>query len=788
MFAADLMLLEQSGGTGTDRKSGEGGDSGLEISARYLLLSQTAITRGTEEIAAECASDCIARVSQIASTCSMQSQEWVDADFDITNDKMPLPPAAVDENVVWAKASEIYDCGGELFLRSRTEDQHCHVEVGKYDSSALFSAATLLSYAQLQALVIAYDTFANVYGLRLFVNGRWQFIIVDGMVACTRKPDGGLIPMFARSGVAGELWPILLEKAYMKVRGGCAIPPTDTIENAWQMLSGGVCTLLDSPTLDAAGHSPLDHLCDALAERNVVVAYVRPPDGGGAAVVLQDGREEKRSVFECTPSGNLAVVDYVVDRVVCAHSGSPGRPTKFEVQEADFAAQVGQLLAFRTVPTQWSSSVLFGTLITDQSLDLCIFSMVEDMRCCISIAPWKTAEAPAGKPSSSVHHRLRFKLTSMSIAEWDQFDGDRATLINRLRRRANPNRGDGPADPPASKSLHIELSSDRVYFLIPHVQRHHSDATSPASPSAEQVEEAVGYTLRVDANKFRLSLQSHDTYCSTVGRAVAEFGIYRPQQKRRQSSSRASSPTEHNERVDVPESLQQLTSLANSSMHQLQNIRIVVLCDAVATLMGECPAVAIKHCRFFKPRGSPIGLTLFSPNGGTGVHVKRIREGTAAERVIGLNISDVLLEVNGVATFRYESTPSSDHQLRYRRVWCTHEEVIALLVRAGVNFTMLVCSRSSFESIPSISFMGSPPSGCVAIEESGLVKLMPQDKQIPRGRLGFASWQLSTISKYREKAAALQDLHASGNLEDYEYKACLKAAVVNAYWTGTTLV
>jgi hypothetical protein len=105
--------------------------------------------------------DCIARVSQIASTCSMQSQEWVDADFDITNDKMPLPPAAVDENVVWAKASEIYDCGGELFLRSRTEDQHCHVEVGKYDSSALFSAATLLSYAQLQALVIAYDTYVR---------------------------------------------------------------------------------------------------------------------------------------------------------------------------------------------------------------------------------------------------------------------------------------------------------------------------------------------------------------------------------------------------------------------------------------------------------------------------------------------------------------------------------------------------------------------------------------------------------------------------------------------------
>jgi hypothetical protein len=44
MFAADLMLLEQSDGTGTDRKAGEGGDSGLEISARYLLLSQTAST------------------------------------------------------------------------------------------------------------------------------------------------------------------------------------------------------------------------------------------------------------------------------------------------------------------------------------------------------------------------------------------------------------------------------------------------------------------------------------------------------------------------------------------------------------------------------------------------------------------------------------------------------------------------------------------------------------------------------------------------------------------------
>jgi hypothetical protein len=48
--------------------------------------------------------------------------------------------------------------------------------------------------------------------------GRWQYVLVDGVVGCIKDAAGVLVPAFAHSEVPGELWPIILEKAYMKVR------------------------------------------------------------------------------------------------------------------------------------------------------------------------------------------------------------------------------------------------------------------------------------------------------------------------------------------------------------------------------------------------------------------------------------------------------------------------------------------------------------------------------------------------------------------------------------------
>eukprot|EP00038_Savillea_parva_P001797 m.107453 g.107453 ORF g.107453 m.107453 type:complete len:826 (-) comp10621_c0_seq1:3531-6008(-) len=821
MFAGDIRSPSDEGtGSATSSPATSRADaSGRGADVDYLRLDQTAVTRCTAELSAMCATDCIARVSEIASQCSVQSEPWTDPDFDVAGGKMTLPNTVDNGGVEWVSAAAIYDGGGELWLHTRTDEQPRHVEIGRFDSSALFSAVSLLTYTQLQSLVIAYDVYANVYGLRLFINGRWQFILVDGMVGCTRTPGGQLTPVFARSGVAGELWPIILEKAYMKVRGGSSVVPTDTIEDAWRLVSGGVVTEplthLSDPDL---GPPAVTVVSNIVEQPTAAVAMVRKPESGGSPVPDAGAPSWGPTPFK--PAVDIDVVDRVrhtddgeADGVVVeAHSGTPGRPAKFYLSDQDVDDRTDKVLVFNTIPAHWSTSVLFGTLLTQTSLDLCALTVREDMQCFISVSAWKTYE-PTASLAPELARRLRFKLLSMPITEWEHFEGDREALIHRLRngsvwsRQSSPDgkRDTGSADHlvteeyvapppnhPASTCLSVELSSTRAYFIIPHYQRARRGSGSgfqSVSPPVmtDTTEEAMGYIVQVYANKFCVSLELHDTFSSLIGKAVAEFGMYRPHRKKRLSlvSSRTTSPVDDSW-IDVPSSATSSRSASPTpGMSLLQNIRIFVLSEEVAMLMSEAPDVRIKHCRLFRPEGCPIGLTLFSPKGGRGVHIRAIREGSPAGRAHGLKLSDVLIEVNGVATFRYESVPTPGNNVAlHRRVWCTHAEVVQLLVRAGNNFSMLVCSEAGFEAIPQEPLPVTASGGCVAIEERGYVKLMPRDKQTPRGRLGFAPSQLVTIGRYREKAMALQEQHTAGNLEDHEYKACLKAALANAYWSA----
>lgn len=105
----------------------------------------------------------------------------------------------------------------------------------------------MLSEEALHWLMIAYDSFANVYGVRMFVNGRWQFVIVDGYIGCAQDDTGEEVPVFARSTRRGELWPVILEKAYRKLKGGYRYNTDETVADALEMLTGG---MLVSRTMD----------------------------------------------------------------------------------------------------------------------------------------------------------------------------------------------------------------------------------------------------------------------------------------------------------------------------------------------------------------------------------------------------------------------------------------------------------------------------------------------------------------------------------------------------------
>lgn len=55
---------------------------------------------------------------------------------------------------------------------------------------------------------------SGIYEVRLCINGKWQSIIVDDYFPC--YPNGG--PIFT-SCTTNEIWVLLLEKAFAKVRG-----------------------------------------------------------------------------------------------------------------------------------------------------------------------------------------------------------------------------------------------------------------------------------------------------------------------------------------------------------------------------------------------------------------------------------------------------------------------------------------------------------------------------------------------------------------------------------------
>lgn len=111
-------------------------------------------------------------MSEIAARCALATEAWKDKDFDFESDMVPLPPHLPRE-VEWVQISEVYGGGGELFLHSRQGDHRfAGVSVGAYDSTAFFAAVRLLTYTQIKELVIAYDAYANVYGTRLFINGK----------------------------------------------------------------------------------------------------------------------------------------------------------------------------------------------------------------------------------------------------------------------------------------------------------------------------------------------------------------------------------------------------------------------------------------------------------------------------------------------------------------------------------------------------------------------------------------------------------------------------------------
>eukprot|EP00041_Stephanoeca_diplocostata_P037109 m.1387159 g.1387159 ORF g.1387159 m.1387159 type:complete len:886 (+) comp24980_c0_seq3:424-3081(+) len=772
---------------GPDEGSGQNCTAALDNAADFLFFDQSPMPLVAGEDSAASVPACILRVSEIAASCADQGVPWRDTDFDVLGDTVQMPVSA-PPGITWVKACDLYHGRGELFFR---DEPAAPVQIGCCNSHALFGAASMLSEEALHWLMIAYDSFANVYGVRMFVNGRWQYVIVDGYIGCAQDDTGEEMPVFSRSTRRGELWPVILEKAYRKLKGGYRYNTDETVADALEMLTGG---MLVSRTMDtyADRTAVLRSLRQALVPSTVIGCSA----SAAAPCMVSLESDDRRCTYGITTAVVLKIEDdnashwpsaegasgvsdpllhVRVGTISATHSrtsdgtpllGPESRGTIVTMSLSNFLKAWSQLTFYKVLPTEWSLSTAVGAFTSAETVPLYTITPHEDMHCCVNITPWTPWAGGVNRDSTSTDehpHRVApnvsigFYLASMPRVTWDTYGGSRADLIDEIYASAERHGGGRSGASAYNSGAWLTVVADRTYFIVPFFTKRHSLRRQASDETA-----GTAFVLRVAANKFCLRVQSHEENDPRLSQAIKEFGVYIPV----------------NDGQSLEDALAEVDSATSMErtlerrIERVQSIRIVVPSKPMAELMGTCPRMRVRFCRIHRlPTEESLGIKLFSPKNEPGVRVAKIKPGSPVRRTTNLHELDVILEVNGVATF------SSN---KNQRVWTTHQDVVELLVRAGNNFTLLVCSEEDFKMIPQVA-NDTLPRSLVAIEENGYVKLMPAAGPTDDvGRLGFQPSQLSSVGQYRDTAAQLHALWRAQQLSRMEYRACLKIALASA--------
>ena len=135
--------------------------------------------------------------------------KFVDKDFPTTQDS--LGPESYPENVEWKRAAEFMKGEFSIFER-KIEPQD--IKQGRLGDCYFLSAIASISEFPfvVKRLFETTDISSySYYGVWLFIDGFWKCIVVDDYF-----PLHGGKPFFSRSN-GGEIWVMLLEKAYAKV-------------------------------------------------------------------------------------------------------------------------------------------------------------------------------------------------------------------------------------------------------------------------------------------------------------------------------------------------------------------------------------------------------------------------------------------------------------------------------------------------------------------------------------------------------------------------------------------
>jgi calpain-15 len=184
-------------------------------------------------------------LSSYVSKVIHSKQPFTDSDFppnenslldkELKNGGLDAKSAEFFSKIVWRRASELYDGICEVFKK---DVQPNDVAQGKLGDCYFLSALSALAECpgRIESMFNT-KTFneAGIYSVNFWVNGQVKEVIVDDYIPVS--PDTKL-PCFAYSNQSGEIWAMIIEKAWAKLHGSYCLIRTGTAAQALSHLTG----------------------------------------------------------------------------------------------------------------------------------------------------------------------------------------------------------------------------------------------------------------------------------------------------------------------------------------------------------------------------------------------------------------------------------------------------------------------------------------------------------------------------------------------------------------------
>ena len=254
-------------------------------------VSQVGLTRTTD--LAECIASCRREVAAIVAHHRATGERYIDYDFPAGDPEHGwrciyehshelLHPADLLAPPAWKRLSDVYP-PAELSLFRGEYAASGDIVQGNVGTCFFLGSLAAMAHGQkgwVRELFVAHDAAAGVYGVRFFIRGRWEYVLVDDIVGFTSPSDGGRNsgvlstdhwnnaeikrrPWFSHNSVEGTIWVAIIEKAYAKLHGSYEAINTGHTREAMVDLSG---TRFNARAAQYPNHRLIHvHLCDNVA-------------------------------------------------------------------------------------------------------------------------------------------------------------------------------------------------------------------------------------------------------------------------------------------------------------------------------------------------------------------------------------------------------------------------------------------------------------------------------------------------------------------------------------------